>query len=96
MKRKNCWEIMKCGREPNGKNQELGVCLAAMPGEYDGMNNGKYGGRFCWNLAGSFCKGVIQGSIAVKLKNCQESDFYMLVNKEEGDKFILSIDKADK
>ena len=55
MKPKNCWEIMKCGREPNGKNEHLGVCPAAVPGEFDGMNNGKYGGRFCWNLAGSFC-----------------------------------------
>ena len=96
MKRKNCWEVIICGREPDGKNQELGVCLAAMPGEYDGMNNGIYGGRFCWNLAGSFCKGVIQGSIAIKLKNCQECGFYMLVNKEEGEEFILTIDQAKK
>lgn len=96
MKRKNCWEVMKCGREPNGKNEKLGVCPASVPGEYDGMNNGKHGGRFCWNLAGSFCKGVMQGSIARKLKNCQECGFYMLVNKEEGETFILTIDQAQK
>jgi hypothetical protein len=96
MKHKNCWEIMKCGREPSGKNEDLGVCPAAVPGEYDGMNNGKHGGRFCWNLAGSFCKGAIQGSIARKLKNCQECGFYVLVNKEEGEELILTIDQAKK
>jgi hypothetical protein len=87
---------MKCGREPSGRNEDLGVCPAAVPGEYDGVNNGKHGGRFCWNLAGSFCKGVIQGSIARKLKDCQECGFYMLVNKEEGEEFILTIDQARK
>ena len=96
MKHKNCWEVMKCGREPNGRNENLGVCPAAISGEYDGMNNGKHGGRFCWNLAGSFCKGVIQGSIARKLKNCQECGFYVLVNKEEGEECILTIDQAKK
>jgi hypothetical protein len=96
MKRKNCWEVMKCGREPDGKNEELGVCPAAVQSEYDGMNNGIHGGRFCWNLAGSFCKGVMQGSIARKLKNCQECGFYVLVNKEEGEEFILTIDQAKK
>ena len=96
MKHKNCWEVMKCGREPNGRNEDLGVCPAAIPGEYDGMNNGKHGGRFCWNLAGSFCKGVIQWSIARKLKNCLECGFYVLVNKEEGEECILTIDQAKK
>ena len=94
MKHKNCWEVMKCGREPNGRNEDLGVCPATIPGEYDGMNNGKHGGRFCWNLAGSFCKGAIQGSIAKKLNNCRECGFYMLVNKEEGEKCILTIGQA--
>jgi len=29
-KKKNCWEFMKCGREPGGVNAiELGVCRAA-------------------------------------------------------------------
>lgn len=45
MKRKNCWEVMKCGREQCGKNENLGVCPAAMSSALDGMNNGYYGGR---------------------------------------------------
>jgi hypothetical protein len=96
MKRKNCWEVIKCGREPNGKNQDLGVCPAAVPGEYDGINNGKYGGRFCWSLAGSFCKGAIQGSVAKKLKTCEDCAFYILVNNEEGEKFTFSVEQDEK
>jgi hypothetical protein len=52
---------------------------------------GKHGGRFCWNLAGSFCKGAIQGTVARKIKNCKERGFYMLVSKEEGELFIPTI-----
>ncbi len=51
MKRKNCWEVKKCGRQPGGeKVDELGVCPAAVPNEYDGTNKGNHGGRFCWQL----------------------------------------------
>lgn len=85
---------MKCGREPDGKKAELGVCPAATPGKYDGENNGIHGGRFCWNIAGSFCKGVVQGSVAKKLHDCQECGFYMLVSKEEGDQFVFTQDPA--
>jgi len=94
MKRKNCWEVMKCGREPGGKNEKLGVCPAAVPGDHDGTNNGLSRGRFCWNIAGSFCKGVIQGSIAKKLNNCRECGFYMLVSKEEGEDFVHTNDQS--
>lgn len=96
MKRKNCWEVMKCGREPNGKNQGLGVCPAAVEGEHDGMNSGSHGGRFCWNFAGTFCKGEMQGSIAKKLNNCLECGFYMMVCKEEGEQFIQTPDGNGK
>lgn len=94
MKPKNCWEIMKCGREPNGKNEHLGVCPAAVPGEFDGMNNGKYGGRFCWNLAGSFCNGAIQGSVARKICSCLECAFLKIVKEEEEENFLLTLEEA--
>jgi hypothetical protein len=95
MKEKNCWEMMKCGREPNGRNENLGICSAAMPGEHDGKNRGRYGGRFCWNIAGSFCKGAIQGTVAKKLQNCQECGFYVLVSNEEGKDFIATINQKE-
>lgn len=96
MGRKNCWEVMKCGREPNGRNLGVGVCQAALPNEFDGINNSKYAGRFCWNVAGTFCRGNVLGSVARKLESCQECGFYMLVNKEEGDQFIPTVDQINK
>lgn len=89
MKRKNCWEIMKCGREPNGRNSALGVCPAAQSNENDGANNGECGGRFCWNFAGTFCGGELQGPIAKKLNDCLKCQFLQIVKEEEGEDFIL-------
>ena len=55
MKRQNCWEYMKCGRQPGGdKVVDLGVCPAAEDNSYDGLNRGKNAGRFCWAGAGTF------------------------------------------
>ena len=96
MKRKNCWEVMKCGREPNGENEKLGICPAAESSEIDGMNNGKFGGRFCWNVAGTFCKGEVQGTVAQKMRNCLDCGFFMMVNKEEGLNFIFTTEEAMK
>ena len=94
MKPKNCWEVMKCGREPNGKNEHLGVCPAAQSSEFNGINRGEFGGRFCWAYAGTFCDGEIQGSVAVKMQNCLDCAFLRIVEEEEGKKFILTLDDA--
>ncbi len=56
MERKNCWEVKACGREPGGKNAGfLGICPSALLSKFDGINGGKCGGRFCWNIAGTLC-----------------------------------------
>ena len=69
--RQNCWEYMKCGREPGGeKANRLGVCPAAADTSFDGINRGKNAGRFCWAVAGTFCGGKVQGSFAEKRKSC--------------------------
>jgi hypothetical protein len=61
-----CWEYMACGREEGGANvKELGVCPA-----YPVF------GRVCAKIAGTFCKGEIQGYYAQKLKDCKVCDFY--------------------
>ena len=88
---KNCWEMKKCGREFGGeKVEELGVCPAAIHSEYDGTNGGKYGGRFCWAIAGTLCRGRIQGTFAIKLTNCLYCGFLKQVNEEEeGRDFVL-------
>lgn len=90
MKKQNCWEFKNCGREPGGaKVGELCVCSAAITVEGDGINGGQNSGRVCWAVAGTLCKGEIQGSFALKIKNCVECDFYKSVREEEGFRFDL-------
>ncbi len=65
----NCWERKSCGREAGGaKVQEFGVC----PSYPDH-------GRDCWTIAGTFCGGVVQGTFAEKLGNCQKCEHYVNV-----------------
>ena len=47
-------------------------------------------GRACWAVAGTFCKGEVQGTFAQKYKNCETCDFYRKVKEEEFPKFTLS------
>ncbi len=91
MERKNCWEVKKCGRQEGGeKVEELGQCVAASSSDYDGVNNGTLGGRFCWRLAGTLCGGKPQGTAAQKLFNCLACEFFKRVIQEEGQSFKLS------
>jgi len=81
MKKLNCWEFKRCGREQGGgKVAEFGVCPAAIEG---------HGGRFCWARTGTYCKGEVQGTFARKIANCATCDFYRLVRKEEGKAFRI-------
>jgi len=93
MKRRNCWEFKKCGREPGGdKANELGVCPAALSSLVDGVHHGKNAGRTCWVVAGTMCSGEVKGSFAQKYKDCALCDFYEAVKAEEGEGFLLTID----
>ena len=84
-KKVNCWQHMKCGREPGGKYaSKLGVCPAAADKSFDGLNQGKNAGRFCWAVAGTFCGGTVQGSFAEKRESCLTCDFFNKVRAEEG------------
>jgi phosphoserine phosphatase RsbU/P len=84
----NCWELKRCGREPGGaKVGELGVCPAASEALFDGFFHGRNSGRACWVVAGTFCKGEIQGIFAQKYRDCRKCDFFRLVQKEEGPTF---------
>jgi hypothetical protein len=86
MSNQNCWEFMKCGRESEGvKIEEFGICPAATEEKVDGTNNGKNGGRACWAIAGTFCKGKVQGTFTSKFAGCIKCDFFKLVISEEGD-----------
>ena len=91
MKKLNCWEFKKCGRESGGgKVRELGICPASTERLLDGMHHGENAGRSCWVVAGTFCGGAVQGSFAKKFENCEQCEFYAVVRKEEGLKFKMS------
>jgi tRNA A-37 threonylcarbamoyl transferase component Bud32 len=84
-KKLNCWEFMRCEREPGGKKAEsLGICPAAGDQSFKGINDGDCGGRFCWAVSGTFCNGQPQGTFAEKRASCMECEFYKQVREEEG------------
>lgn len=89
--KQNCWEFKKCGRERGGSHEkELGRCPATLEARLDGNHDGTNGGRACWIIAGTLCKGEIQGTFAQKFGNCTTCDFYKLVKSEEFPSFKLS------
>lgn len=84
-RKQNCWEYMRCGREPGGENvPESSVCPAAIDTSHDGINSGLGAGRFCWAVAGTMCNGKIQGTFAEKRTSCTQCHFYKMVRAEEG------------
>ena len=101
-KRINCWEYMKCGREPGGqRTDEKGICPAGSDKSFEGINSGKCAGRICWAVAGTFCNGNIQGTFAEKRDSCMSCDFYKKVQIEEGTadlhiKFLKFISEDDR
>lgn len=89
MRKLNCWEHMRCGREPGGRNEaELGTCPSATEARFDGYHGGRNAGRACWVVAGTMCGGEVQGTFAKKCAYCIDCDFYKMVNDEEGGSII--------
>ncbi len=84
-KKSNCWEFMKCGREPRGKNaKELGVCPAATYSSVNGLNEGVNGGRICWAIVGTYSFGRVTGSFTHRKFYCHDCEFHRKVLSEEG------------
>jgi len=50
----------------------------------DGIHGGKNAGRACWVVAGTMCRGKVQGTFAKKFKDCRRCNFYIKVRLEEG------------
>jgi hypothetical protein len=84
-RRTNCWDSLRCGRQPGGDRVEAeGVCPAATEASADGVNSGTNGGRICWAISGTFCGRQANGSEAVRLISCLSCEFFTQVLKEEG------------
>ena len=97
MNKKNCWEYLKCGRQPGGqKAGELGVCPAATQTKLNGVNDGINGGRSCWAIAGTLCKGKTQGYYAQKLGDCLRCEFYASVRQDQGGSLVTTKDILNK
>ncbi|MBN1554056.1 MAG: hypothetical protein JXA11_04870 [Phycisphaerae bacterium] len=84
----NCWEFMQCGREPGGRlARELGVCPAARKSPYDAENDGRFAGRACWKVFGTFCNGCMERSMTRKALHCLDCPFAQKVAEEQGLEF---------
>ena len=89
--KRNCWEAKKCGREPGGERvHELGVCPVTTESRLDGAHGGANAGRACWVVAGTLCRGEVQGTFARKFDTCERCDFYIEVREEEFPSFTFS------
>lgn len=87
----NCWELLDCGRVPGGKHVDKGICPVFTESQYNGVNHGHNGGRICWAVSGTFCKGEVQGSFAQKKLTCMTCPVYKEVKVEENKDFILEV-----
>ena len=84
-RRANCWEMLKCGREPGGENvDERGPCPAATDDSASGVNSGTNGGRICWAISGTFCGMQVEGDQAARLISCLSCDVFGQILQEEG------------
>lgn len=90
MEKLNCWEFLKCGCEPNGKNIDtIGLCPVTIHVKYNGINNGKNAGRMCWAVTGTLCKEIVACKISDTLEQCINCDFLKYVHEQEDRQFIL-------
>ena len=90
MRKLNCWEFKKCGRERNGHAGNKGLCPTMAMTALNGIHGGNHGGRCCWVVKGTLCGGPKSGAYPEKFGMCCSCNFYRLVMQEEGIGFILS------
>ena len=81
----NCWEFMKCGREPGGnKADELGICPVGTETSANSLNGGINGGRICWVIARTCCKDKVKCYVTQQISSCYDCKFFIQVTAEEG------------
>ncbi len=89
MKKLNCWEVKKCGR--NEAEHGRTSCPVFGESRLHGVHGGRNAGRACWVVAGTRCDGKEQESFTEKHRDCEKCTFYCLVKQEEGNDFEPSI-----
>jgi len=89
-RKQNCWEIMRCGREPGGlRADDLGVCPAAADRRFDGVNGGINGGRTCWAVAGTDGCDRPECIRANASHPCTACDFYRSLQPDASDQDLI-------
>ncbi len=82
IKRLNCWDYMGCSCHPDSGGSD--VCPVIDAKEFDGLNGGLNGGRYCWHVEDALCR---MGSLELNRKeplNCASCDFFYYVREQEG------------
>ncbi len=69
--RTRCWEFQNCGAD---RTEGGSIFRCPAYPEY---------GRVCWAVAGTFCKGKIQGKFALETFSCVICDVFSKVKREE-------------
>jgi hypothetical protein len=84
----NCWEFMKCGREPGGdRADELGICPVSSEFSANGLNGGVNGGRICWIIDENGCNDKLMH----RADHCFQCEFrYRVMNEED----LINVCKA--
>ncbi len=83
--KKNCWEILKCGYSPEGRDPSGdNLCPVIIANAVDGVNGGRNAGRICWAISGTRCYGEVQKSFEEKEFLCLDCKVFKRVLKEEG------------
>ena len=96
---KNCWEHIRCGREPGGRNvRSLGVCPVSTETRLDGLNRGTNGGRACWAVPPDLVFGseVKAPQGVSRHHNCLRCPFFQCVKSEEGESFAFISEIFDR
>lgn len=72
---KNCWEILQCGREANGRLvEELGECIVSA----------QQMGHSCWAVARSLCHLAHDAEEVQGKLNCLDCVVYQMYNRIAG------------
>ncbi len=97
MEKINCWEFMKCGRQPGGEKTKLsGICNVSTSEKNNTTNHGKNAGRCCWQVSKTNHISTPLQSPVLKLINCLDCDFFKKVKMEEEYNFNFLIENNHK
>ena len=82
IRKTNCWEFKKCGRESGGENASEQICPVSIEQKMNGVHHGKNAGRCCWIVVEDIFKSNQKRNTQRNI-NCLNCDFYRMVRNDE-------------